>query len=112
MPETELTQTVRRISKHYKETGEVTNGVADATKNLKPLVGKTNAEARGSKLISAGIAIIALPEPTLITDAAGSILVVAGLIDNRMKPTTTADVNREIQREIKELRSIIRELTF
>jgi len=111
MSERNLVTTFREVSRNRREFNEAIDGVADAVKNLKPLIGEPNAEARGSQLISVGIAMIALPEPTLVTDVVGSALVAAGLIKDRMKPTTVADISREVQGIIKKLGNITQELT-
>lgn len=100
----ELAETLRELTLSYKEFGNALSGVAETAKPLKRLIGEPNAEARarGSRLIAAGVALIAFPDPT-ITDVIGAALVAAGLIKNRMRQATVADVYKEFRKVYKEI---------
>jgi len=109
-----LVVTLRERSASYEEMNNEMKKVVNEAKSLKSLIGEPDAETQRSRLISAGIALIALPEPT-ITDIAGTILIAAGLIKdriikNRMKQLSIVDVYRTFQGTIKELNDIRQEL--
>ncbi|MEM2936147.1 MAG: hypothetical protein QW231_03105 [Candidatus Bathyarchaeia archaeon] len=104
-----LVVALRELSASYKEMGDAMKGVVNETKFLKRLIGETNPENQRSWLIAAGIALIAFPDPT-ITDLIGTIMVVAGLIKNRMKQLSILDVYKAFQGTIKEINEITQEL--
>lgn len=104
----ELIATFRelRMSRmNYGRFGNVSKEVVEETKRVKRLIGNPNEEdgAKGSKLVAAGIALIAFPDPT-ISDLIGAGLVAAGLIQKRMKRTTVVDVYKEFQDAIKNVK--------
>jgi len=104
-----LVVTLRELSASYEEMGNAMKGVVNETKFLKRLIGESNPEAQRSWLIAAGIALIALPDPT-ITDLIGTIMVAAGLIKSRMRRLSIVDVYKAFQGTVKELNEIRREL--
>jgi len=89
------------------------NETVGTVKPLKSLIGEPDVETgvKGSRLIAAGIALIAFPDPT-ITDLAGVTMVTAGLIKNKMTQTTAADGYREFRDAIERIRSISQELVY
>jgi len=107
----ELASTLRLLALRYKEVGKTVNEVAHATKPLKKLIGEPNEKAKGSRLIAAGIALIAFPDPT-ISDVVGVTLVAAGVMRNRMKQTTVVDVYKELHRVSSDLGKLGKELNF
>jgi len=110
MREKELVASLRGLSSDYGEFSNVICRVVDTVKGLKPLIGEREEKATASKLISIGAAIIALPDPFIVTDVAGSALVAAGLIKKKMKQPTISDVSREAKEMIKKLERTTREL--
>jgi len=104
----ELVVMLRELSASYEEMGNTMKGVVNETKFLKRLIGEPDPRAQHSRLIAAGIALIAFPDPT-ITDFIGAILVAAGLIKNRMGQITVVDVRREFQEAIGKVENITRE---
>ncbi len=87
----------------------------NTTKPLRHLIGKPGLEgnSEGSRLISTGMTLIAFPDPPgSPSDIIGVSLVIAGLIKRKMKPTTIADVYRNLHDVMKELKGITREVTF
>ncbi len=101
--------TLRELSASYEEMGNAMKGVVNEANFLKRLIGESSPEARRSWLIAAGIALIALPDPT-ITDLIGTIMVATGLIKSRMKQLSMIDVCKAFQGTVKELNEIRREL--
>ncbi|MDH5390570.1 MAG: hypothetical protein OEX10_05400 [Candidatus Bathyarchaeota archaeon] len=107
----ELVATFRELSLSHEEFGKALSGVVDIAKPLKRLLGDPNAEAKakGSRLIAAGMALIAFPDPT-ISDLIGAALIAAGLI--RTGQITVADVYREFQGGFRKVENITQELTY
>ena len=102
---------LRKMGQNYREFGKTASQVRDSIKPLRGLIGSPTGEgkAKGSKLIAAGVALLAFPDPT-ISDLIGSSLIVAGVVRNRMQPSTMADVYREIRKTNFKLNSLKREL--
>ena len=109
----EIASSIRELSWSYKEVGNTMNGVNNDFKPLKKLIGNPDLEGKGkgSRLIAAGIACIAFPDPT-ISDVVGVSLIVAGMMKNKMKQPTAADMYRNFQDVMKELRDIRREMAL
>ena len=106
-----VASSIRDLSLCYKDFGNVLGGVIDTVKPLKKLVGEPDLEGKGkgSRLITAGMALIAFPDPT-ISDVVGVSLVVAGTMKNQMKQTTVADMYREFPDLMKELEDVTRRI--
>jgi len=107
----ELANALRELALNYKEVSKTLSGVADATKPLTGLIGEPGEKAKGSRLIAAGIALIAFPDPT-ISDLVGATLVAAGIVRNRMRQTTVVDVCREFLKVTNDLGKLREELTI
>jgi len=107
----ELANTLRESTMSYKEFSNMLSGVVNTVKPLKRLIGEPNVEAKSSRLIAAGMALIAFPDPT-ITDLIGTTLVAAGLMKNRMQRTTVAYVYREFQKVTMKLKDLRQKLTI
>jgi len=97
----------RELGLSYEETAKLMSEVTKDAKNLRPLWGKPGAGGRkGSRLIKLGVSLIAFPIPTIsIKKSLGAMLIVTGLVRERMKHihvadvySTFKDVNRELQR--------------
>ena len=109
----ELLDSFNDLSQTYKEFDETVRSVTYVVKPLKHLVGKPGLEeGNGCKLITVGAALIAFPDPFIVTDIAGSALVAAGLIKNRLKQAEAADVSREFNKEVRKLMEITKELNL
>jgi len=93
----DLASTLHEVAFCYKEVGRTLNEILDTTKPLKRFMGQPDGRATSSRLITAGIALIAFPDPT-ITDIMGTALVIAGIMKDRMKETTMIDVTKEIHK--------------
>jgi len=107
----ELANTLRKRTLSYKDVGNVVNGTVEIVKPLKRLIGENSVEAKAkdSRLITAGIALIAFPDPT-ITDVVGAGLVAAGLIKSRMRQTTAADVCEELRKVTRKIENLKKEI--
>jgi len=108
----ELKETIaalRELRTSRKEFGRALKEVSGEAKRLKHLIGDPDGKDQGSKLIAAGIALIAFPDPT-ITDLIGGAIVAAGLIKNRMKQATVVDVYKEFHEAFKKIEKTRREI--
>jgi len=114
MNNNELKETIaalRELRKSRKEFNHTLKEVSGETKCLKRLIGDPNEKDQGSRLIAAGIALIAFPDPT-ISDLIGGAMVAAGLVKNRMRQATVVDVYKEFHEAFKKIEKTRREITY
>lgn len=92
----------------YGENLEVAKGLAKDLRYTKSL----RRDGDKSKLAKIGLALIAFPEPTLISDALGVFVLSLGIIQNKIKNSTLhiediyetfQDVNRNLLNALKTL---------
>ncbi|PDM26021.1 hypothetical protein CP083_06040 [Candidatus Bathyarchaeota archaeon B24-2] len=103
----ELALTFRELSSSYKVFGKALKGNIEVADSLKRLIGSSGMRDSGSKLISTGMALIALPVP--MTEVVGAGLIAAGLLKRRSQ-TTISDFYREFRRLTRELEDLIDEI--
>jgi hypothetical protein len=75
---------LQELGLSYTETLEVVNEMAKDVNNAKKLW----RDGHKSKLIKLAITLITFPEPTPISETMGAAVLVAGLIQNRIKKST------------------------
>jgi len=108
----EIATAICELSKRLREQGKTINGVTGETKRLKGLVGRNiEAKDKDSWLIKAGVALILFPDPS-ITDLVGGCLIAAGMLKNRNKQLTAADVCKEFSETIKKVSNTTNRLTL
>lgn len=105
----DFSKDLKIISQTFNEVANTTKGTADTIKPIKNLVG-IRRSGLGSKLITAGITCIALPEP-ILSDILGLTLVAAGIVISGKRETTVIDVFRETKRLMRDLQRINSELS-
>lgn len=103
-----IVDAMRELGVSYEEAVELVGEVTKDLKSLRPLWGKPGSRGgrKGSGLIKAGISLIAFPIPTVgIKKSLGTMLIAAGLVQQKMKHlhvaevyTTFQDVNKELQK--------------
>ncbi|MEM2859758.1 MAG: hypothetical protein QXR40_03600 [Candidatus Bathyarchaeia archaeon] len=98
----DFSKDLKIISQTFNEVANTTKGTADTIKPIKNLVGIRRS---GSKLITAGITCIALPEP-ILSDILGLTLVAAGIVISGKREATVIDVFRETKRLMRDLQRI------
>jgi phage-related protein len=100
-------QVLRELGLTYEDAVKLMSEVTKDIKSLKPLWGKPSAGGKkGSSLIKLGVSLIAFPIPMFgIKKSLGAALIVAGLVQQRMKHlhitdvySTFQDVNNELQK--------------
>jgi len=99
----EIAKSLWELSKCGKEFGTAFGAVTHESKSLKRLVGgNEEAKARDSWLIKAGVALVLFPDPT-ITDLIGGCLIAAGMLKNRNKQLTAAEVYKEFHETMRKI---------
>jgi hypothetical protein len=98
-----MADALRELSEDYAyltQTAKGTTGQAKATKKLWRTGNK-------SWLIKAGLALIALPDPT-VSDVVGSAMVAAGVVQEGIKRRTlyVDDAYKTFQKTMKEIRNV------
>jgi len=103
-----VVEALHELGVSYEEGIKLMSDTTKDLKCLKSLWGKPSVGARkDSRLIKVGVSLIAFPIPTIgIKKSLGSILIAAGLIQQRMKHVHVADVYNIFQDVNKKLQSI------
>jgi hypothetical protein len=98
-----LTDAVNELSSNYRETADAMRGFSRELHSTQGLWRKGG----GSRLIKIGLALVALPDPT-ITDIVGSALIAAGIVQLKMKRSAlhVEDVYKTFPQVIKELTTL------
>ena len=100
-------QVLRELGLTYEDAVKLMSEVTKDIKSLKSLWGKPSAGGKkGSSLIKLGVSLIAFPIPMFgIKKSLGAALIVAGLVQQRMRRlhitdvySTFQDVNNELQK--------------
>ena len=112
MKERELIAALKSLNNTYGEFSDAVNRTNDVVRDLKPLIGKSEGKVASSRLISTGVALIALPDPFIVTDITGSALVAVGLLRKKMKRPTVSDAVKEAQKLIKKFDYATQELNL
>ena len=94
---------LQELGLSYEETVEVINEMSKDVQKAKKLW----RDGYKSKLIKIALALITFPEPTPVSETIGAAVLVAGLIQNRVKKSTLhvedvyrtfQDINNDIQK--------------
>lgn len=107
----------RELNLSHKEMNSVLNETLKETRYVRRLWSEpTGTKDSRSRLIKLGLALIAFPEPT-ISDAIGTILVVAGLIQEKIKRSSIRAVDvyntfQDVTKEIQKMRQGLTEHNF
>jgi hypothetical protein len=112
MKERELIAALKNLNNTYGEFSDAENRTNDVVRDLKPLIGKSEGKVASSRLVSIGVALIALPDPFIVTDITGSALVAVGLLRKKMKRPTVSDAVKEAQKLIKKFDYATQELNL
>ena len=95
---------LRELGVSYEDTLDAMSGVANELCSASLLWRKGDK----SKLIGLGLTLIAFPEPTLISDILGAVVLSAGIIQTKMRQSTLhiEDVYNNFQGVITDLQTI------
>jgi hypothetical protein len=96
----------KELGEAYEETASLLAGFAEGVHETSNLYGSGN-QGAGAALVSLGITLIAIPEPTLISDVIGCGIVGAGIAYQRfvLPPLSVADIYSSIENQVMNLRS-------
>ncbi len=96
---------LRELGLNYDEVVKLMSGVTKDVESLRVIWGKPSAGGRkGSSLVKLGVSLIAFPVPTIgIKKSLGTMLIAAGLVQERIKHIHAADVYSTFQEVNKEL---------
>jgi hypothetical protein len=105
-----------RISRDLRIFCQTLSGVAteiDKTrqtiKSVRRLIGGSGSDGLESKMIAAGAALIAFPEP-IISDIAGSALIASGMLVKGIRGPTITDMFKEARKAMRVLKGFCEEL--
>ena len=96
----------KELGEAYEEIASLLAGFAEGVHETGGLYGSEK-QGAGAALVSLGITLIAIPEPTLISDVIGCGIVGAGLAYQRLvpPPLSVADIYTSIENQVMSLRS-------
>jgi hypothetical protein len=95
---------VRELSGAYEDLIQAMKGTVEATEAVKRLRRSENR----SRLIKVGLTLIAFPEPTVVGDVVGSVLVAAGAVQQgiRKRSMYVEDVSKSFHETLKGIRDV------
>jgi hypothetical protein len=101
----ETRKTAKTLAEMSESCAEATHSIKDMTREVRATK-KLWQEGNKSTLIKVGVALIALPDPT-VSDVVGSALVAAGMIQAGIQRRTmhVGDVAKTFQTTMRELRN-------
>ena len=104
-----LVDVLRELGLSYEETVDAVNGVAKEARSTRNLW----KEGKKPRLIKIGLALIAFPEPTPLSETLGAVVLSAGIIQKKMRQSSLGieDVYNTFQGVMKDLQLIKRGLT-
>ncbi|MBS7648472.1 MAG: hypothetical protein QXK89_01690 [Candidatus Bathyarchaeia archaeon] len=105
-----LSRDLKTIGRVFNDIADVASNINNTTKPLKRLINIKNG-SWSSKLITAGIACVAFPEP-VFSDILGCTLITTGIIINKSKEPTIIDVFRETRKIGTDLKRLNKDLNF
>lgn len=103
-----LVDVLHELGLSYEETVDAMNGVAKEVRSVRYLWKKGD----NSRLIKVGLALIAFPEPTPLSETLGAVVLSAGIIQKKMRRSTLGieDVYNTFQGVMRDLQTIKRGL--
>jgi hypothetical protein len=101
----DMVEAAKELGEAYEETACLLIGFAEGVQETDGLYGSRN-KGTGAALVSLGITLIAIPEPTLISDVIGCGIVGAGFAYQRLvpPPLSVADIYTSIENQVMSLR--------
>ncbi|MGQ9551716.1 MAG: hypothetical protein ACUVUE_04735 [Candidatus Bathycorpusculaceae bacterium] len=103
-----VASSVNELVESYLDFLDTMKGAVEEVKAKK----KLSREGNKSRLIKIGLALIAFPEPTPISETIGSCFVAAGLIQKGIQSRAiyVEDVSRTFQKTLKEILAVQQDL--
>ncbi len=104
----EIIKDIRSIGQTYREAFNAISNVSSVIKPVKRLFNDEKSSL-GSRLITAGVALIVFPEP-IASDIMGTTLIAAGTLLKWIREPNVADIYRELRKINRSLGSFNREI--
>lgn len=101
----ELSKELKAFGKTVRETAKVISDAAVNAKSIKRLIGSPGNGDLSAKLITAGMACIAFPEP-LVSDILGSALIASGMLLKSRRGPTIVEIFRETSKILSGLKKL------
>ena len=101
-----IVQAAKELGETFKDTATIINGMNGAVEEANQLYDHGQGGA-GNSMISLGIALVAFPEPTLISDVFGASVIATGLLYNHLVPPPLYidNIFETIQSQVKAIHS-------
>jgi hypothetical protein len=101
-----IVQAAKELGETFTDTATIINGVNGAVEEANQLYDHGQGGA-GNGMISFGIALVAFPEPTMISDVVGAGIVATGLLYNKFvsPPLYIDNIFETIQSQVKAIHS-------
>jgi hypothetical protein len=101
-----IVQAAKELGETFTDTATIINGVNGAVEEANQLYDHGQGGA-GNSMISFGIALVAFPEPTMISDVVGAGIVATGLLYNKFvsPPLYIDNIFETIQSQVKAIHS-------
>ena len=101
-----IVQAAKELGETFKDTATIINGMNGAIEEANQLYDHGQGGA-GNSLISLGIALVAFPEPTMVSDVVGAGIVATGLLYNKFvsPPLYVDNIFETIQSQVKAIHS-------
>ena len=101
-----IVQAAKELGETFTETANVINGMNGAVENVNQLYDHGYGGA-GNGMISFGIALVAFPEPTMVSDVVGGGIIAAGFLYNKFvsPPLYVDNIFETIQSQVKAIHS-------
>jgi hypothetical protein len=101
-----IVQAAKELGETFKDTATIINGMNGAVEEANQLYDHGQGGA-GNSMISLGIALVAFPEPTMISDVIGAGVVATGLLYNKFvsPPLYIDNIFETIQSQVKAIHS-------
>jgi hypothetical protein len=101
-----IVQAAKELGETFTDTATIINGMNGAVEEVNQLYDHGQGGA-GNSMISFGIALVAFPEPTMVSDVVGAGIVATGLLYNKFvsPPLYIDNIFETIQSQVKAIHS-------
>jgi hypothetical protein len=101
-----IVQAAKELGESFTDTATIIRGMNGAVEEVNQLYDHGQGGA-GNSMISLGVALVAFPEPTMISDVVGAGIVATGLLYNKFvsPPLYIDNIFETIQSQVKAIHS-------
>lgn len=98
-----MSRDLRRFCQTLSDVATEIDKTRQTIKSVRRLIGGSGRDCLESKVIAAGAALIAFPEP-IISDVAGSALIASGMLIKGIRGPTITDMFKEVRKAMSVLK--------